>query len=491
MKIRLLIAGLLAVSGAWAETQVVALPGKSPLVDFRFVFRTGAAYDPPGKPGTAALAAAMLSKGGSRELTYKQIIDAMFPMASSVDGQVDKEMVTFSAETHVDNLEAFYKLFRAMLLQPGWRQEDLDRLRDDAINFLRVSLRGNNDEELGKELLYLQIYQGHPYGHHNVGTVSSLQKLTLEDLQQFYKTQFTADNLIIGIAGDYPAGFIDRVKKDFAALPKTNRPKLTLPKPKPIEHNRVLMVDKDTRSVAYSFGFPIEVTRGHPDFAALLVAQSYFGQHRNSGGRLFGRMRQQRGLNYGDYAYIEYFPRGMFLFEPDPNLARRQQIFQVWIRPVEPPTSMFALRLAIFELNKLVNEGVPADAFERTRNYLGKNVNLLTKTKQAELGYMIDSLYYNIQDYGMYLKNQLSKLTLEDVNKAVRKHLRADRLQIVVVADDVDAISKLLLSGAPSPMEYNSPKPEEIMEEDKKVERYPIAMKPEWIKVVPVSSVFE
>jgi zinc protease len=91
----------------------------------------------------------------------------------------------------------------------------------------------------------------------------------------------------------------------------------------------------------------------------------------------------------------------------------------------------------------------------------------------------------------MYLKNQLSKLTLEDVNKAVRKHLRADRLQIVVVADDVDAISKLLLSGAPSPMEYNSPKPEEIMEEDKKVERYPIAMKPEWIKVVPVSSVFE
>jgi zinc protease len=378
-----------------------------------------------------------------------------------------------------------------MLLQPGWRQEDLDRLRDDAINFLRVSLRGNNDEELGKELLYLQIYHPHPYGHHNVGTVSSLQKLTLEDLQQFYKTQFTADNLIIGIAGDYPAGFIDRVKKDFAALPKTNRPKLTLPKPKPIEHNRVLMVDKDTRSVAYSFGFPIEVTRGHPDFAALLVAQSYFGQHRNSGGRLFGRMRQQRGLNYGDYAYIEYFPRGMFLFEPDPNLARRQQIFQVWIRPVEPPTSMFALRLAIFELNKLVNEGVPADAFERTRNYLGKNVNLLTKTKQAELGYMIDSLYYNIQDYGMYLKNQLSKLTLEDVNKAVRKHLRADRLQIVVVADDVDAISKLLLSGAPSPMEYNSPKPEEIMEEDKKVERYPIAMKPEWIKVVPVSSVFE
>ena len=67
-------------------------------------------------------------------------------------------------------------------------------------------------------------------------------------------------------------------------------------------------------------------------------------------------MREKRGLNYGDYAYIEYFPRGMFLMEPPPNLARHYQIFQVWIRPVEPPTAKFALRLALFELDKLAEE---------------------------------------------------------------------------------------------------------------------------------------
>ena len=69
------------------------------------------------------------------------------------------------------------------------------------------------------------------------------------------------------------------------------------------------MVEKDTRSVAYSMGFPIDVKRGHPDYPALLVAQAYFGQHRTSGGRLYKRMREIRGLNYGDYAYIEYFPQ--------------------------------------------------------------------------------------------------------------------------------------------------------------------------------------
>src|SRR5688572_14542530 len=152
MRAVLPIAALVLAGSAWANPQFVTLPGKSSLVNFRLVFRTGAAYDPPGKPGTAALTAAMLARGGSRELTYKQILDAMFPMAISAGSQVDKEMIVFSAETHVDNLDAFYKIFRGMLLDPGWRQEDLDRLRDDAINYLRVGLRGNNDEELAKEV---------------------------------------------------------------------------------------------------------------------------------------------------------------------------------------------------------------------------------------------------------------------------------------------------------------------------------------------------
>ena len=128
--------GLVAVSLAFSavEAPVVALPSKSPLVTFKIVFRTGAAFDAPGKPGVAALTASMLTQGGTRQLTYKQIVDAMFPMATSVSSQVDKEMTTFSGTTHIDNLEAYYKLFTSMLLEPGWRAEDLSRLRDDAIN---------------------------------------------------------------------------------------------------------------------------------------------------------------------------------------------------------------------------------------------------------------------------------------------------------------------------------------------------------------------
>ncbi|NAW49808.1 hypothetical protein, partial [Salmonella sp. gx-f5] len=78
-------------------------------------------------------------------------------------------------------------------------------------------------------------------------------------------------------------------------------------------------------------------------------------------------IRELRGLNYGDYAYIEYFPRGMFQFTPDPNLARQQQIFQIWIRPVEPQNAHFTLRLALYEFDKLLRDGLTRESFEATR----------------------------------------------------------------------------------------------------------------------------
>ena len=181
---------LLACCAA-AQIRTVALPGKSPLVTFRIVFTTGSAADPADKPGLAYLTAQMIADGGTKDLTYKQIGDALFPMASSVNAQVDKEMCTFGGATHVDNLDAYYKLLRGMLLTPGWREDDFRRVKDDAINAIKVGLRGNNDEELGKEVLYETLYQGTPYGHLNTGTISSLEKITLDDVKAFYKSQYT------------------------------------------------------------------------------------------------------------------------------------------------------------------------------------------------------------------------------------------------------------------------------------------------------------
>ena len=335
-----------------SNIQSVLQHNSSPLITFRLLFTTGSAFDPPGKEGLAALTAAMLAQGGSRAMSYEQITEAMYPMASTVGWQIDKEMTVFTGTTHVENLDRYYSLLRDMLLDPGFRAEDFKRLRDDAINFLKVSLRQGNDEELGKEYLYNILYAGHPYAHHNMGKVSSLEKLTIDDVRDFYRQHYTRANLVIGMAGGYPQDFAKRVEADFGKLPegKTDRKRFEMPKLAP--GMRVEIIQRDTRSTAFSLGFPIEAARGSQDWPALAVVASYLGQHRSSNSYLYQRLREARGLNYGDYAYIEYFPRGMFQFTPDPNLGRSSQIFQIWIRPVEAENGLFTLRAALFEYDR-------------------------------------------------------------------------------------------------------------------------------------------
>lgn len=469
----------------------VLLPTRAPLISFRIIFMTGAASDPKGKEGVAALTAAMLSQGGSRAMTYEQIVEAMYPMATSFGSQIDKEMTVFQGSTHIDNLDKYYGLISQMLLDPGFREDDFSRLKTDAINYLKTSLRESNDEELGKEYLYNIIYAGHPYAHNNTGTVSSLEKLTIADVQAFYKAHYTQANMVLGLAGGYPKTFPDKVKADFAKLPAGTAATGNYEDPKLAPGMQISIIERETRATAVSLGFPIAVTRSDKDWPALALVASYFGQHRSSNSYLYQRLRESRGLNYGDYAYIEYFPRGMYQFTPDPNQGRSSQIFQIWIRPVVPENGHFVLRAALYEYDKLVREGMSKEAFEATREFLIKYNNILTQTQDAQLGYALDSRYYNIPDYVTYMRDQLTKLTLEDVNNAIRKYLKSDAMRIVMITKDAAGLREAIVNNKPSPITYNSPKPKEITDEDKVIESYKINVKPEDVVIVPVGKVFE
>ncbi len=469
----------------------VLQPNRSPLVTFRMLFMTGSASDPKGKEGVAALTAALLAKGGSRAMTYNQIVEAFYPMASSFDWQIDKEMTVFTGTTHLDNLDRYYGIINQMLLDPGFREDDFTRLKTDAVNFLKVSLREGNDEELGKEQLYNAIYNGHPYGHHNIGTLGSLDKLTLADVRDFYTKNYTQASLVLGLAGGYPAAFPKKVEADFKKLPAGQPNTVKYDAPKLGDGMRIELIKRDTRSTAISLGFPISVRRGDKDWAALALVASYFGQHRSSNSYLYSRLREARGLNYGDYAYIEYFPRGMFQFAPDANLGRQLQIFQIWIRPVEPQNGLFTLRAALFEYDKLVRDGMSKETFEATREFLGKYVNILTQTQDAQLGYALDSRYYGISDFPTYMREQLAKLTLEDVNRAIKQHLKSDRMRVVLITKDAEGLRDAIVNNKPSPITYNSAKPKEIMDEDKILETFKINVKPEDVVIIPLEKVFE
>ena len=180
----------------------------------------------------------------------------------------------------------------------------------------------------------------------------------------------------------------------------------------------------------------------------------------------------------------------MFRFFPDPNIPRRSQLFEVWIRPVVPENSQMALRIALFEVGKLIRNGLTEEDFQATREYLMKNVYLLTATQEQQLGYAIDSKWYGIPDFTTMMRDRLSKLTRGQVNAAIRKHFSARDLSIVIITKDAAGLKGKLLSDAVSTIKYDSEKPKDVTDEDKVIGALQLDLKPETVRITPVEDVF-
>src|SRR5438067_1208684 len=467
-----------------------------PQVEVKLLFNVGSANDPPGKEGLATLAADMIADAGSRSMTVDAIRKALYPMAGSFGSHVDKEMTTLTASIHRDNWDKFFDVVLPQLVEPGFRDDDFQRLKDAQLNALKESLRNNNEEELGKEELQNRIYAGTPYGHTPLGTVAGIQAITLDDVKKFVAANYTRANLMAGISGDYPDALVARLNAATAQLPAgaaaaggmKSLPKIAGHKTNGLE---VEIIQKDTRATAISFGAPLAITRADgADWAALNVARAWLGEHRMSQGRLFQRLREIRGLNYGDYAYIEFFNRPGGQFFPSPNIARRAQAFEIWIRPVVPANAHMSLRIALYELNKLVNEGLSQADFDATRQYLMKNSYVMTATQDQRLGYALDSWWYGTAEYTSYVRSLYSKLTRDDVNRALKTYLTPANLNVVIVAKDAQGLRDALVGDAASSIKYESAKPEDILAEDKVIGAMKLNIKPENVKIVPVDEVF-
>lgn len=465
-----------------------------PLIAYNIWFKVGSVNDPKGKEGLAYITAQMLADASTKKNTYASIIEELYPMATAYGAKVDKEMTTFRGVVHKDNLEKYNELFLNAITEPAFTEEDFNRIKTNTLNYIKNDLRYSSDEELGKFSLYGFVFEGTPYGHLTAGTVEGLESITLQDVKDFYKTYYNKNNYTIGLGGGFTDELLNKVQDRLSTLSDTTVNTKVEINPETINGLQVLLVEKDNASTAISFGFPIDVLRGDDDFFALALFSSWFGEHRNQTSHLFQVIRAQRGLNYGDYSYIERFLNGGALSSPDPNNPRSKQLFEVWIRPVQHIHRHFALRAAMRELKDVVDNGMTKEAFETTKNFLSKYCLHWAETTSDRLGYEIDSKFYGIDDGGNYIsyfRDKIKNLTLEQVNAAIKKHIQYKNVKIAMVTNNAEQFKNDLVNNTPSPITYRSPKPADVLEADKEITVYPLDIKAENVQIVPVDKMFQ
>ena len=463
-----------------------------PTISFKIWFKVGSQNDPKGKEGLASLTADLISEGATLNNSYDQILEKLFPLAAGYSCNASVEMTMFNGRVHKDNLDEYYQLFIDAILNPAFREDDFNRLKQRTLNYLNTTLKYSSDEELGKAVLYNDIFKGTSYGHISVGTISGIENITLDDVKEFYKKYYSKNNFVIGLGGGYDVTLIDKLNSDLSKLNDLQVEETSKPEPEKIEGLNFTLIEKDAQATAISLGFPIDVLRGSKDWYALAIANSWFGEHRNSSSHLYQVIREERGLNYGDYSYIENFPNGGSYQMPPTNVSRKQQIFEMWIRPVPNETRHFVLRTAMRELQLLVDNGMTKENFELTRNFLKKYVLNYAKTTSSRLGYAIDDKFYGVNGSHLELfRKMMDQITLDDVNNVIKKHLQYQNMKIAIITNDAESFKNDLIANTSSPIVYSTPKPDFVLEEDKNIIDYKLNVDGNKITIMPVEDLFK
>ncbi len=479
---------------------------KSNKVVIELMFRNGSISDPAGKEGLADLTASVLTEGGTATMTHKQITDRIYPWAAGYSGSVDKEVTVFRFEVPSDFADQFYDIVKGLILTASFTKEDFDRVKNNQQNYVEQVIKASSDEEYSKKALEDLLFRGTNYQHLVQGTASGVKAITLDDVKKFYKAYFAQNNLTIGIAGNYSDAFLEKLKKDMAGLPAgiscfANETIPAVPAtgrtPDGIQIE-IISKDKALGSAVFT-GFPLPVTRKDDDFAALMIANSWLGEHRKSYSLLYRKIREQRSMNYGDYSYIEWYQNGGQNMLPTYGVPRTSNYFSIWLRPVQTAKGLkgqypelssitvghahYALRMALREMNNLVTNGLTQEQFEQTRDFLRSYNKLYVQDPAHQLGFRMDSHFYGRTDYITEMDALLAKLTVADVNNAMKKYWQTNNMFITIVTDasEAEPLAASLKANKPSPMSYSNnlkgSLEKKILDEDEIVAKYPLNVK--------------
>ena len=469
-------------------------------VVFKIRFENGSIADPTDKKGLTYATAALMTQGGAGGVSYADLQDKMMPWAAFYGAMVDKQVTTFTFQVPVDFVDEFYPLVKNVLLAPDFSEQDFKRVMKAQQNYVDQVVRALSDENYSKFALEDQLFRSGNMQSLKQGTSASVKGISLDDIKTHYRKAFTNNNVTIGVAGNYSDALLGQLKADVAKLPDFEYESVTPSKANTAGGIEVEIIAKDGAFGSAIFtGAPLPITRANDEFAALMIANSWMGEHRKSYSRLYQKIRQTRSMNYGDYTYIEWYSAGGSNQLPPSGVPRASNYWSIWIRPVQIASQLksqyqeladvsighahFALRLALREFDLLIKNGMSEADFEATKTFLRSYTKLYAQSPAQQLGWLMDSRFYGRTDYLAGLDSLLKNTTLEQVNAAIRNYWQTENLFVTIVTDTSEAqpLADSLINNTPSPMSYSdlvkSGLPAGVLAEDDEVAVYPLNIK--------------
>jgi zinc protease len=273
-----------------------------PIVTAQLLVRSGASAEGSKKAGLANTTAAMLTKG-TKTRTAEQIAEEMEFLGGAINSGASWNSSSVTMSVTSDKLDQAMAILADVVLNPSFKQEELDLLKSQTLDELKANL--SQPAFLANYVASVSSFKEHPAG----GTSASLESLSQSDLRGFYEKEFGPNNAVLILTGDVTIARATAMaeklfggwNKPFDAK-KSGRWGDPVPKTGPLNDaivSRILVLDlPGSGQASVNFYRPIQtIGRSSKDYYPAAVLNSLLGGGYSS--RLNQEIRIKRGLSYG------------------------------------------------------------------------------------------------------------------------------------------------------------------------------------------------
>ncbi|MBI5014731.1 MAG: insulinase family protein [Deltaproteobacteria bacterium] len=230
---------------------------------------------------------------GTRSRNVFEIAHEADDLAGQLDPFSGRNSFGLKAELLAKYLEDGLDLFADVLCHPTFPADEVDKVREDTLGALR--LRADNPAAQAFRLFEETLYLDHPYGRDVLGTPETVGRISPADLRRTHAAFTRPEHLVVAVAGDVDP---DLVADFFAHALGHLAPGASLP-PEPPPPRRVAEPRRassfaPTEQAHVVAGFLGASLRSVDRFGLRVANAVLAGQ----GGRLFRRLRDERGLAY-------------------------------------------------------------------------------------------------------------------------------------------------------------------------------------------------
>ncbi len=274
-----------------------------PVISLRFVFKgSGSTLDTAEKQGLARMLSNTMDEGAG-DLNSQQFQEALNDHSISLSFSATRDNFGGNVKTLTKHKDEAFRLLALALTKPRFDQEAIERMR--LANMSRIKSDMTDPEWIAARLMNATIFEGHPYAMNSGGTLSSLPRITAEDLRAKVKRDLTQDRLLISVAGDITADELAQLlDKTFGQIEKTSAHETIPTDVKFPDKAQTVLFPRDIPQTVVQISMP-GISWIDPDYYAAEVMNFVFGGA-GFGSRLMDVIREKRGLTYGIYSGLSH-----------------------------------------------------------------------------------------------------------------------------------------------------------------------------------------